>query len=78
MEEEQQLQKDNGSIVKTVDQLWKYSGEVEKSSIDYANMMVETAPIKLSAKEYLTAKRYKSRKEYHKLYWLNNKLKQKS
>ena len=40
--------------------------------------MVETAPIKLSAKEYLTAKRYKSRKEYHKLYWLNNKLKQKS
>ena len=32
MEEEQQWQKDNGPIVKTADQLWKYSGETEKDS----------------------------------------------
>ena len=31
MEEEQQWQKDNGPIVKTADQLWKYSGEIEDS-----------------------------------------------
>ena len=34
MEEEQQWQKDNGPIVKTADQLWKYSGETEESSED--------------------------------------------
>ena len=33
MEEEQQWQKDNGPIVKTADQLWKYSGEVEESKV---------------------------------------------
>ena len=38
MEEEQQWEKDNGPIVKTVDQLWKYSGETEKDSIE---LMVE-------------------------------------
>jgi len=38
MEEEQQWQKDNGPIVKTVDQLWKYSGETEKDSTE---LMVE-------------------------------------
>jgi hypothetical protein len=32
MEKEQQWQKDNGPIVKTADQLWKYSGEVEEDS----------------------------------------------
>ena len=34
MEEEQQWQKDNGPIVKTADQLWKYSGETETSDYD--------------------------------------------
>ena len=32
MEEEQQWQKDNGPIVKTADQLWKYSGDTEEDS----------------------------------------------
>jgi len=32
MEKEQQWQKDNGPIVKTADQLWKYSGETEEDS----------------------------------------------
>jgi DNA-directed RNA polymerase specialized sigma subunit len=32
MEEERQWQKDNGPIVKTADELWKYSGETEKDS----------------------------------------------
>jgi len=31
MEEERQWQKDNGPIVKTADQLWKYSGETEET-----------------------------------------------
>ena len=34
MEEEQQWEKDNGPIVKTADQLWKYSGEVEPTDFD--------------------------------------------
>ena len=38
MEEEQQWTKDNGPIVKTADQLWKYSGETEKDSTE---LMVE-------------------------------------
>ena len=37
MEEEQQWQKDNGPIVKTADQLWKYSGETEESSEELLN-----------------------------------------
>ena len=64
--EEQQHQKDNGPIIKTADQLWKYSGEVEKDSKDYTNMMVETKAVKLPNK---------SRKEYFKLYWLKQKQK---
>tara|TARA_R110000787_G_scaffold21504_1_gene63524 strand:+ start:150 stop:344 length:195 start_codon:yes stop_codon:yes gene_type:complete len=36
MEEEQQWQKDNGPIVKTADQLWKYSGKTEEDTVDYA------------------------------------------
>ena len=64
--EEQQHQKDNGPIVKTADQLWEYSGEVEKDSKDYTNMMVETKAVKLPNK---------SRKEYFKLYWLKQKQK---
>ena len=66
MEEEQQHQKDNGPIVKTADQLWEYSGEVEKDSESYTNMMVETKAVKLPNK---------SRKEYFKLYWLKQKQK---
>ena len=33
--DEQQWKKDNGPIVKTADQLWKYSGEVEQVSENY-------------------------------------------
>ena len=36
--DEQQYQKDNGPIVKTADQLWKYSGETEKDSTE---LMIE-------------------------------------
>jgi len=77
MIKEQQWQKDNGPIVKTADQLWKYSGEIEKDSQDYISMIIETTAVKLAAaaREYLTAKRYKSRKEYFKLHWLNQKQK---
>ena len=75
MEEEQQWTKDNGPIVKTADQLWEYSGKVETDSEAYSNLIIETTNIKLAAKEYLTAKRYKSRKEYFRLHWLNQKQK---
>jgi len=34
MEEEQQWAKDNGPIVKTADELWKYSGETEPTDFD--------------------------------------------
>ena len=34
MEEEQQWKKNNGPIVKTADELWKYSGETEKDSTE--------------------------------------------
>ena len=34
MEKEKQHQKDNGPIVKTADELWKYSGETEKDSTE--------------------------------------------
>ena len=37
MEDEQQWTKDNGPIVKTADQLWKYSGETEKDSTELKN-----------------------------------------
>ena len=72
---EQQYQKDNGPIVKTADQLWKYSGEIEKDSENYTNLILETKTIKLPAKQDLIAKRYKSRKKYFKLYWLKQKQK---
>ena len=38
MLEEQQWTKDNGPIVKTADQLWKYSGETE---LDSAELMTQ-------------------------------------
>jgi len=38
IEEEHQWVKDNGPIVKTADELWKYSGETEKDSTE---LMVE-------------------------------------
>ena len=66
MEEEQQWIKDNGPIDKTVDQLWKYSGEIEKDSESYTNLITETKRIKLPKK---------SRKEYFRLYWLKRKQK---
>ena len=64
--DEQQHQKDNGPIIKTVDQLWKYSGEIEKDSESYINLITETKRIKLPKK---------SRKEYFRLYWLKRKQK---
>ena len=48
MEEEQQWQKDNGPIVMTADQLWKYSGETEKDSEDLlVDRMRETVRVVL-------------------------------
>ena len=64
--DEQQYQKDNGPIIKTADQLWEYSGEIEKDSKSYTNLITETKRIKLPKK---------SRKEYFRLYWLKRKQK---
>jgi len=48
MEMEQQWQKDNGPIVKTADQLWKYSGETELDSEDLlVSRMRETVRVVL-------------------------------
>ena len=69
---------DSESIQITADQLWRYSGEVEKDSEDYTNLITEAKLTTSTAKEYLTGKRYKSRKEYFRLYWQKYKLKQKN
>ena len=66
MLEKQQHQRDNGPIVKTADQLWEYSGQIEEDSEEYTNLMIETKAIKLPVK---------SRKEYFRLYWLKRKQK---
>ena len=66
MEEEQQWIKDNGPIDKTADQLWKYSGEIEKDSEEYINIKTEITRIKAFLPK-------KSRKEYFRLYWLKTK-----
>ena len=58
-----------------MDDWFKYSGEKEEYSEDYKNLICQTKTINLSAKKYLTAKRYKSRKEYFRLYWQKYKLK---
>lgn len=44
MEEEQQQQKENGPIVKTADQLWKYSGKIEEDTADYALYLKSRKP----------------------------------
>ena len=36
MEQENQEKLDNGPIVKTADQLWKYSGEIEENTEEYS------------------------------------------
>lgn len=41
MEKEKQYQKDNGPIVKTADQLWKYSGQTEETNPDYYKLVKE-------------------------------------
>ena len=52
MEEEQQRQKDNGPIVKTADQLWKYSGEIEENSKRYDEYLrLQNEPI-LNAEDF--------------------------
>ena len=71
MEEEQQWTKDNGPIVKTADQLWKYSGDTEMDSEDLmVTRMHETKRIVLLDKgiySVLSAKRSKVLD-----YWLDN------
>ena len=71
MEKEQQWQKDNGPIVKTADQLWKYSGETEKDSTELmVENMEKTQRIVLLDKgiySVLSAKRSKVLD-----YWLDN------
>ena len=71
MEEEQQWQKDNGPIVKTADQLWKYSGETEMDSEDLmVAQMEETVKIVLldnGIYSLLSEKRSKVL-----AYWLDN------
>ena len=37
--DEQQYQKDNGPIVKTADQLWRYSGKVDPYNEEYTNIL---------------------------------------
>ena len=41
MIEEQQWQKDNGPIVLTADQMWKYSGKIEPYNEEYVHLMQE-------------------------------------
>ena len=67
IEEEQQWQKDNGPIVKTTDQLWKYSGETEKENENYTNLLLESKAPK---------RPNKSRRDYFRLYWIKRKLKE--
>jgi hypothetical protein len=73
MEKEKQDKLDNGPIVKTADQLWKYSGETEEDSEVHVNYLTA----KKYAPVYLKAARVEkpSRKNYHKEYWEKYKLK---
>jgi len=72
MEQENQEKLDNGPIVKTADQLWKYSGEIEDFNIEYKNLIAES-------KERLKGRRWtkSTRRDYFKKYWLDNKRKYK-
>ena len=71
MEEEQQWQKDNGPIVKTADQLWKYSGEIELDSEDLiVKRMEETKKIVLLDNGVYTVLSEKRSKILD--YWLDN------
>ena len=46
MVRQKQHQKDNGPIVKTADQLWKYSGEIEENTEEYDSYLrVQNEPI---------------------------------
>jgi hypothetical protein len=71
MEEEQQWTKDNGPIIKTADQLWKYSGETEEDAVELvATRMDETKRIVLldnGIYSILSAKRSRVLD-----YWLKN------
>ena len=67
MEQEQQYKIDNGPIDMTVDQLWKYSGEVEAVSSDLYN---ETLVRNFKA----IKAPLKCRKQYYKEYWQEYKL----
>ena len=41
LEKEKQEQKNNGPIVLTADQLWKYSGKIEETNPDYYELVKE-------------------------------------
>ena len=63
-----------------MEDFFKSSGKTEKDNENYAKLIKDTTQLKSnklliqSRKEYLTATRYKSRKEYFRKYWLENKL----
>lgn len=70
MEKERQDRIDNGPIVITADQLWKYSGQVEEFSPDY--ILYDEALIRnLKAVKAPT----NGRREYYKAYWQKYKFK---
>ena len=65
MEEEQQWAKDNGPIVKTADQLWKYSGETEETNPHFLEYLKEEE--KQSKLELKLRIRYGMRKKLIKI-----------
>ena len=65
-----EYKKHNGPINVTVDQLWKYSGEIEEETENYKNLLLEAQTVNKFKKVK------KCRKEYFKQYWLKQKLKQ--
>ena len=50
-----------------MENFFKYSGQIEKNTKDYEYLMRDASKIKAVKRPI------KSRKEYHKKYWLNNK-----
>ena len=64
MEKEKQWKKDNGSIDMTTDQLWKYSGEVEKYADNYKELVNEYKIFK--AKIYIKENSTLRIKQYNK------------
>ena len=65
LEKEKQERLDNGPIVKTADQLWKYSGKTEEPSREYI-VIKNLKAVKIEKP---------NRKEYYKEYWRKYKIK---